>query len=53
MSSLIKDQGFGPDHMDKSVSKGRSSDEGYETPSDPTPSIDRSARCVWQNHPSH
>jgi hypothetical protein len=52
MSSLIKDQGFGPDHWDKSVSKERSNDEGYETPSDPTPSIDRSAQCELQHDPN-
>ena len=43
MSSPIKDQGLGPDHMDKSVAQEQSSSEGYETPSDPFPttSIDR------------
>jgi hypothetical protein len=35
MSSPTKDQGLGPDHMDKSVAKEESSSEGYETPSDP------------------
>jgi hypothetical protein len=35
MSSPTKDQGLGPDHMDKSVAQEESSSEGYETPSDP------------------
>ena len=52
MSSPIKDQGLVPDHMDKSVAQEESSSEGYETPSDPTPSIDRSAQCELQHDPN-
>jgi hypothetical protein len=35
-----------PDHMNKGVSQEHSSDEGYEMPSDPCPSIDRAARAL-------
>jgi hypothetical protein len=44
MSSVNMDQGLMPDHMNKGVSQEHSSDEGYETPTDPCPSIDRAAR---------
>jgi hypothetical protein len=40
MSSVNKDQGL----MNKGVSQEHSSDEEYETPTDPCPSIDRAAR---------
>jgi hypothetical protein len=35
MSSPIKGQGLGSDHMDKSVSKEQPNDEGYERHNDP------------------
>jgi hypothetical protein len=44
MSSVNKDQWLMPGHMNKGVSQEHSSDEGYETPTDPCPSIDRVAR---------
>jgi hypothetical protein len=53
MSSPIKDQGLRPDHMDKSVAQEQSSGEGYETPSDPCPSIDRVARHELQRDPTY
>jgi hypothetical protein len=53
MSSSIKDQGLGLDHINKSVSKEQSSDEGYETPSDRAPSIDRTARHELQHDPNY
>jgi hypothetical protein len=39
MSSPIKDQGLGPNHMDQSVSQEQSGGERYQRPSDPFPSI--------------
>jgi hypothetical protein len=48
MSSVNKDQGLMPEHMNKGVSQEHSSGEGYETPTDPCPSIDRAARCDLQ-----
>jgi hypothetical protein len=48
MCSPIKDQGLGPDHMDKNFSKEQSSDEGYGTPNDPAPSIDRATHRELQ-----
>jgi hypothetical protein len=55
MSYPIKDQGLGPDHMDKSVAQEQSSSEGYEMPSDPFPttSIDRAARHELQHDPTY
>ena len=53
MSSVNKDQGLMPDHMNKGVSQEHSSDEGYETPSDPCPSIDRAARHELQRDPNY
>ena len=55
MSSPIKDQGLGPDHMDKSVAQEQSSSEGYETPGDPFPttSIDRAALRGLQRDPTY
>jgi hypothetical protein len=51
MSSLNKDQGLMPDYMNKSVSQEHSSDEGYETPINPCPSIDRAMRRDLQRDP--
>jgi hypothetical protein len=53
MSSLNKDQGLMPDHMNKGVSQEHSSDEGYETPTNPCPSIDRAARRDLQRDPNY
>jgi hypothetical protein len=55
MSSPTKDQGLGPDHMDKSVAQEQSSSEGYETPSDPfsTTSIDRATVRELQRDPTY
>jgi hypothetical protein len=55
MSSPTKDQGLGPDHMDKSVAQEESSSEGYETPSDPFPTtrIDRAAARELQRDPTY
>jgi hypothetical protein len=53
MSSLNKDQGLMPDHMNKGVSQEHSSDEGYETPTDPCPSIDRATRRGLQRDPNY
>jgi hypothetical protein len=53
MSSPIKDQGLEPEHMDKSVPQEQSGSEGYQTPSDPCPSIDRAARRELQRDPSY
>jgi hypothetical protein len=55
MSSPTKDQGLGPDHMDKSVAQEESSSEGYETPSDPFPTtrIDRVAARELQRDPTY
>jgi hypothetical protein len=53
MSSLIKEQGLMPDHMNKGVSQEHSSYEEYETPSDPCPSIDRVARRELQRDPNY
>jgi hypothetical protein len=44
MSSLIKDQGLGPNHMDNSISQEQSGGERYQMPSNPILSIDR-ATC--------
>jgi hypothetical protein len=44
MIYINKDEGLMSDHMNKGVSPEHSSDEGYETPTDPCPSIDRAAR---------
>jgi hypothetical protein len=54
MSSPTKNQGLGPDHMDKSVAQEESSSEGYETPSDPFPTtrIDRAAARELQRDPT-
>jgi hypothetical protein len=52
MSSPIKDQGLGSDHMNKSVSQEQSVGEGYQTPSVPCPSIDRATRRKLQCDPS-
>jgi hypothetical protein len=52
ISSPIKDKGLGPDHMDKLVSQEQFGGEGYRTPSDPCPSIDRATRCELQCDPS-
>jgi hypothetical protein len=49
MSSPIKDQGLEPEHMDNSVPQEQSSGEGYQTPSDPCPSIDRAAAAMSCN----
>jgi hypothetical protein len=49
MSPLNKDQGLMPDHMNKGVSQEHSSVEGYETPTNPCPSIDRAPRCDLQH----
>ena len=55
MSSVNKDQGLMPDHMNKGVSQEHSSDEGYETPTDPFPttSIDRAALRELQRDPTY
>jgi hypothetical protein len=56
MISPIKDQGLGPQDMDQIVSQeqGHQSDgEGYQTPSDPCPSIDRVARRYLQHDPNY
>ena len=55
MSSPIKDQDLVPEHMDKSVAKEKSSSEGYETPSDPFPtiSIDRAALRELERDPTY
>jgi hypothetical protein len=53
MSSPIKDQGLGPDHMEKGVSREQSSGEGYEMPSYPYPSIDRVACHELQRDPTY
>jgi hypothetical protein len=53
MSSVNKDQGLMPDHMNKGVSQEHSSDEGYETPIDPCPSIDRAARRQLHRDPDY
>jgi hypothetical protein len=42
-----------PDHMKKSVSQEHSSDEGYGTPTDSCPSIDRAARRDLQRGPNY
>jgi hypothetical protein len=42
-----------PDHMNKGVSQEHSSDEGYETPTDPCHSIDRAARRQVQRDPNY
>jgi hypothetical protein len=39
--------------MDKGVSQEQSSGEGYKTPSDPCPSIDRAARRELQRDPTY
>jgi hypothetical protein len=49
MSSPIKDQGLVPNHMDKSVSQEQFGGQGYQTPSDPRPSIDRATRRELQH----
>jgi hypothetical protein len=51
--SSIKDQGLGPDHMDKSVSQEQSISEGYKMFSDPGPTIDRVAHYELQRDPSY
>jgi hypothetical protein len=53
MSSVNKDQGLMPDHMNKGVSQEHSSDEGYETPIDPCPSIDWAARPQLHRDPDY
>jgi hypothetical protein len=53
MSFVNKDQGLMPDHMNKGVSQEHSSDEGYETPTDPCHSIDRAARRQVQRDPNY
>jgi hypothetical protein len=53
MSSVNKDQGLMPDHTNKGVSQEHSSDEGYETPTDPCPSIDRAARHQLHRDPNY
>jgi hypothetical protein len=53
MSSVNKDQGLMPDHMNKGVSQAHSSDEGYEMPTDPCPSIDRAAQRHLQRDPNY
>jgi hypothetical protein len=53
MSSPIKDQGLGPNHMDKSVAQEQSSDEGYETPNNLCPTIDRVACHELQRDPTY
>ena len=53
MSSVNKDQGLIPDHMNKGVSQEHSSDEGYEMSIDPCPSIDRAARHELQHDPNY
>jgi hypothetical protein len=53
MSSPIKDQGLGPDHMDNGVSHEQSSGKGYEMLSDPCPSIDSAARRELQRDPTY
>ena len=51
MSSVNKNQGLMPDHMNKGVSQEHSSDEGYEMLTDPCPSIDRASRRQLQCDP--
>jgi hypothetical protein len=53
MSYPIKDQGLELEHMCKSVPQEQSGGEGYQTPSDPCPSIDRAARHELQRDPSY
>ena len=53
MSSINKDQGLMPDHMNKGGSQEHSSEEGYETPTDPCPSIDRATRSQLQHDPNY
>jgi hypothetical protein len=53
MNSVNKDQGLMPDHMNMGVSQEHSSDEGYETPTDPCPSIDRAARRQLHRDPNY
>jgi hypothetical protein len=53
MSFVNKDQGLMPDHMNKGVSQEHSSDEGYETPTDPCRSIDRTARRQLHCDPNY
>ena len=53
MSSVNKDQGLMSDHMNKGICQEHSSDEGYETPTDPCPSIDRAARRQLHRDPDY
>jgi hypothetical protein len=42
-----------PDHMNKGFSQEHSIDEGYETPTDPCPIIDRVARRDLKRDPNY
>jgi hypothetical protein len=53
MSSLNKDQGLMPDHTNKGVSQEHSSDQGYEMPTNPCPSIDSATRHDMQCDPNY